>query len=225
MLDFVVRQWDFFELESPSKKVILSSDVPKNIQRRLSPLAKCVFNVAANLVENNQSLPIVFSTAHGESSKSLEMLKELANNGEISPTVFSLSVHNAISGLFSMAYANHGEMTVIAPVDEGIAPTFIEALGLLHEKNDEVLLVFYDEPLPDFYLSSTDNYDSPVTVALALKVALTGEGLPLRLSKKSAIKNSGDHAFQIRVFRDFMGGNENSLILGNHRQSWEWCKI
>jgi hypothetical protein len=225
MLDFVVRQWDFFEFESPLERVILVVDVPKNIQRRLSPLAKCVFNVAANLVESNQSLPIVFSTAHGESSKSLEILEELVNNGEISPTAFSLSVHNAISGLFSMAYANHGEMTVIAPAEEGVAPAFIEALGLLHEKNDEVLLVFYDEQLPDFYLSSTDNYDSPDTVALALKIALTGEGLPLRLDKKSAVKNVSNHAFQIKVFRDFMNGDENSLILGNHRQSWEWRKI
>lgn len=220
-----MRQWDFFKLESPSEKVILSADIPKNIQRRLSPLAKFVFNVTANLVESNQSLPLVFSTAHGESSKSLEMLEELANNGEISPTAFSLSVHNAISGLFSMAYSNHAEMTVIAPAEDGIAPAFIEALGLLHENNDEVLLVFYDEPLPDFYLSSTDDYDSPITVALALKVALTGDGLPLRLDKKSAVKNTGDHAFQISVFRDFMRGDENSLILGNHRQSWEWRKI
>lgn len=219
-----MRKWDFFELESPLERVILV-DVPKNIQRRLSPLAKCVFNVAANLVESNESLPIVFSTAHGESSKSLEMLKELANNGEISPTAFSLSVHNAISGLFSMTYANHGEMTVIAPAEEGIAPAFIEALGLLHEKNDEVLLVFYDEPLPDFYLSSTDNYDSCVTVALVLKVALIGEGLLLRLDRKSAVKNTSNHAFQIKAFHDFMGSDENSLILGNHRQSWEWSKI
>lgn len=224
MLDFVVHQWDFFELKSSTEKVIVPSDIPKNIQRRLTSLAKCVFNVAVNLVENNQSVPIVFSTSHGESNKSLEMLKELANNGEISPTTFSLSVHNAISGLFSMAYANNGEMTVIAPAEDGIVPAFIEALGLLHEKNNEVLLVFYDEPLPDFYLSSIDNSNLGA-VALALKVTLTGEGLSLRLDKKSAVKNTGDHAFQIRTFRNFMRGDENSLILGNHRQSWEWRKI
>ena len=52
---------------------------------------------------------------------------------EVSPTAFSLSVHNAIAGLFSIAYGCHQEITVIAPGQDGIAPAFIEALGLLQE--------------------------------------------------------------------------------------------
>ena len=57
------------------------------------------------------------------------MMEMIEAGEEISPTAFSLSVHNAIAGLFSMARRNNTQSTVVAPGEEGMAPAFIEALG------------------------------------------------------------------------------------------------
>jgi hypothetical protein len=241
MIEFVVRNWSAWApgvnsreqwlkwLDHPAfvptDKAAMPARVPKILQRRLSPLARAVFNAADSCIDSDKALPIIFSSAHGEVNKSLEMLKSMQKGEEVSPTAFSLSVHNAISGLFSMAYGNHQEITVIAPGQDGIAPAFIEALGLLQEGHaDEVLLVLYDEPLSDFYPSLPFALNAPAVCALALKVSLTGSGLALQFNRSSARRDDGEQALQIFSFIKFLVADEQTLALGNHRHSWEWHK-
>jgi hypothetical protein len=199
--------------------------VPKMLQRRLSPLAKAVFNAADGCLAAGERLPTVFSSAHGEICKSLDMLKAIQAGEEISPTAFSLSVHNAIAGLFSMAYANQMEITVVAPGLEGIAPAFIEALGLLQEGAAEVLLVLYDEPIADFYPFSPFNLNAQTTCALALRLALTGDGLPLQFCRSAESRNDGEHPIQLLTFLKFLLAEDQSLSLGHQGHSWRWVKL
>jgi hypothetical protein len=241
MIEFVVRNWSAWApgvncreqwlkwLDHPAfvptDKAAMPAKVPKILQRRLSPLARAVFNAADSCIDSDKALPIIFSSAHGEVNKSLEMLKSMQKGEEVSPTAFSLSVHNAISGLFSMAYGNHQEITVIAPGQDGIAPAFIEALGLLQEGHaDEVLLVLYDEPLSDFYPSLPFALNAPAVCALALKISLSGSGLALQFNRSSARRGDGEQALQIFSFIKFLVADEQTLALGNHRHSWEWHK-
>lgn len=240
--DFVLRDWsawapgmncmdDWKQWHAGSRtiqkddKAIVSDAVPKMLQRRLSPLARAVFNAADKCLEPGKPLPTVFSSAHGEVCNSLEMLKTIQAGDEISPTAFSLSVHNAIAGLFSIAYANSLESTVIAPGLEGIAPAFIEALGILQEGAEEALLVLYDEPIADFYPISPFNLNAEFPCALALRIALSGDGLPLRFSRSSESRDDGEHPVQLLTFLRFLLAEEQSLSLGNQGHSWRWDKI
>ncbi|WP_333874708.1 beta-ketoacyl synthase chain length factor [Methylobacter sp.] len=219
------QNWDDHQPFAQQEKAAISVAVPKLLQRRLSPLARAVFNAAEGCIDSDKVLPIVFSSAHGEVNKSLEMLQSMQRGEDVSPTAFSLSVHNAISGLFSMAYGYHQEITVIAPGQDGIAPAFIEALGLLQEGHaDEVLIVLYDEPLSDFYPSLPFALNAPAICALALKISLAGSGLPLQFCRSSAHRNDGEHALQIFSFLKFLVADDKALVLGNHRHSWEWHK-
>jgi hypothetical protein len=219
------RKWHDHQTFVQAQKAAIPAQVPKLLQRRLSPLARAVFYAADGCIDSEKSLPIIFSSAHGEVNKSLEMLQSMQKGEEVSPTAFSLSVHNAISGLFSMAYGCHREITVIAPGQDGIAPAFIEALGLLQEGHaDEVLIVLYDEPLSDFYPSLPFALNAPAICALALKISLTGSGLPLQFNRSPAHRDDGEHALQIFSFIKFLVADIKSLALGNHRHSWEWHK-
>ena len=107
------------------------------------------------------------------------MMKMIEQGEEISPTAFSLSVHNAIAGLFSMAFQNNNESTVIAPGEEGISTAFIEALGMIQEGKDEILIVLYDEPLVDFYPSAPYQLSTIESRAITLLVSSQGKGLLL----------------------------------------------
>lgn len=239
--DFIVKQWNAWapglscredwqkrhdrQPFAHAEKASIPAAVPKALQRRLSPLARAVFNAGDACIDGDKPLPIIFSSSHGEVNKSLEMLKSMQKGEEVSPTAFSLSVHNAIPGLFSIAYANHQEITVIAPGQDGIAPAFIEALGLLQERHtDEVLIVLYDEPLSDFYPSLPFALNAPAVCALALRISLTGIGLPLQLNRSPARRDDGEHALQIFSFIKFLVADDRLLALGNHRHSWEWHK-
>lgn len=199
--------------------------VPKMMQRRLSPLARAVFNAADQCLAHDENLPIVFSSAHGEVSKSLEMLKAIQTGEELSPAAFSLSVHNAIAGLFSITYANQQEITVIAPGLEGIAPAFIEALGLLQEGAPAVGLILYDEPLADFYPVSPFKLNAEFPCALSLKIVLQGEGLPLRFYRSSTPRDDGEHPLQLLAFIKFLVNEDNSLRVGYRGHGWGWDKL
>ena len=205
-------------------KAAVPDSVPKMLQRRLSPLAKAVFNSADKCIVTGEQIPAVFSSANGEICKSLEMLKALQAGDDISPAAFSLSVHNAIAGLLSMVYANQQEITVIAPGQEGIAPAFIEGLGLLQEGADAVLLILYDEPIPDFYPASPFNFNADKSYALTLRIALTGAGLPMQLSRSSMTRDDGEHPIQLLAFLMFLVAEDKSLRLGNREHSWQWQK-
>jgi Beta-ketoacyl synthase, N-terminal domain len=198
--------------------------VPKMLQRRLSPLARAVFNAAHQCLAEGENLPTVLSSAHGEVSKSLEMLKAIQAGEELSPAAFSLSVHNAISGLFSIAYANQQEITVIAPGLEGIAPAFIEALGLLHEGAPTVGLILYDEPIANFYPVSPFKLNAEFPCALALKITLQGDGLPMRFYRSSKPRDDGEHPVQLLAFLRFLLAEDKSLLVGNQGHSWRWDK-
>lgn len=235
LLDFVVQAWNAWAPEqscyehgglvvSQIDTALIGAIVPKLMQRRLSPLAKGVFTAAQYCIAADKTSPIVFSSAHGEVNKALQMLKEIQNGDELSPTAFSLSVHNAISGLISIAYRKHQEIMVIAPGQDGIAPAFIEALGILQEYADSVVIVFYDEPLGDFYPSLPFALSAANSCALAIKIALHGDGLPLQLCSSPDVRDDGEHAVQIVAFLNFLAAEEQFIQLGNHRHSWIWRK-
>ncbi len=231
MADFILCNWSAWApgLERKDDRLMESGNaaakcVPKTLQRRLTPLAKAVFNVAGPCIESGKTPPVVFSSAHGEICKSLAMLKTIQAGEELSPTAFSLSVHNAIAGLFSIAYGNTQEITVLAPGQEGIAPAFIEALGMLHEGAGEVLMLLYDEPIADFYPIAPFNLNTSSPCVLALRIALTGDGLPLQFLRSPQPRDDGEHPVQLLHFLKFLLAGERSLSLGNQGHSWTWCK-
>jgi len=230
--DFILRQWRAW---APGLSVIddrllaygntaVPKHVPKMLQRRLTPLARAVINVADPCLGNGKTLPVVFSSAHGEICKSLAMLNAIQAGHELSPTAFSLSVHNAIAGLFSIAYGNSQEITVIAPGQEGIAPAFIEALGLLHEGADEVLVMLYDEPIADFYPVAPFNLNAFFPCVLGLSMALSGVGQALALHRSAQSRDDGEHPVQLSSFLRFLLAEERVLNLGNRGHSWTWQK-
>ena len=230
--DFILCQWSAWAPGLGAKddrlmelgNSVVPECVPKMLRRRLTPLARAVFNVADQCIESGKTLPVVFSSAHGEICKSLAMLKTIQAGHELSPTAFSLSVHNAIAGLFSIAYRNSQEITVIAPGQEGIAPAFIEALGMLQEGVDEVLIILYDEPIADFYPIAPFNLNSPYPCVLALRIALTGDGLPLQFDRCTQSRDDGEQPLQLQLFLKFLLAKERSLSLGNQGHSWTWRK-
>lgn len=219
------QRWRLGEVATGDQEPPPPKLIPRALLRRLSPLAKAVFNAIVPCAQTGAAIPAVFSSSHGEIVKSLQMLEALQSGDELSPTAFSLSVHNAIAGLFSIAFGDHQEISVVAPGNDGMASGFIEALGLLHEGHSEVLLVFYDEPLPEFYPVEPFKMDGAFVCALALKLALTGGGMRLRFQRRFSERYDGEQPLQLPAFIDFLLSEQRDFCLGNACHSWRWLKI
>lgn len=233
-LGFTLQHWCLWQSEQPSLPVdrwpggeVLpcnkgSADVgflPMMQSRRLSPLARAACAVANHCREKHGDMPSVFFSSHGESQYYFEMLNGIAAREDISPSRFSLCVHNAIAGLSSFHSTSFQPYVSLAGGTEGLFAAFLEAGGLLLE-TPKVLVVCYEQPLPEAY--RVDLETSETTWALALVLSRAGNpGQQLRLTRKpndgiSATEDTGQSLIQAIL------ANQRSSTCRLDRSIWQW---
>lgn len=144
------------------------SFLPAMQRRRLSRMARMAFSVGWPLAEGLQDLPLVFISRHGETPRTLDILTDLANDQPLSPTQFSLSVHNAVIGLWSILRNETSEMTALAAAGDGLEHGVLEAAALLNEGAPAVLLVITEEQPPEAYAGWIHDVPFPYALALLL---------------------------------------------------------
>lgn len=124
--------------------------IPAMQRRRLSRLAKLALNSAMQTLATQHADYIVWVSQYGDEAKTLNILEDVLREQTPSPTQFSTSVHNAISGLYSILCQDATPATSLAGSwNDGL----IEAYAWLKTRPEarQVLLVYYDEALPDIY--------------------------------------------------------------------------
>ena len=125
--------------------------IPAMQRRRLSRLAKLALNSAMQTLDTYKVDYIVWVSQYGDETKTLNILEDVLNDQTPSPTQFSTSVHNAISGLYSILYQDATPATSLAGSwNDGL----IEAYAWLKTMPEarQVLLVYYDDALPEIYI-------------------------------------------------------------------------
>lgn len=142
--------------------------LPALQRRRLSRLARMAFAVAAPLADGQPPMPLVYVSRHGETPRTLGLLEELAREEPLSPTQFSLSVHNAIIGLWSILRGDTSEMTALAGEADGLEHAILEACALLAEGAPQVLVIAAEDAPPAPYRPWID--DVPFAYAVALRL-------------------------------------------------------
>jgi len=97
-------------------------------RRRLSLLARAAFRVAGQVLAHipataRADTVCLFANAYGQCGNTVKMLQTIAAQQATSPTAFSLSVHNAIAGQFSIAHQLTGPSSTLAPGRDGLGNT------------------------------------------------------------------------------------------------------
>ena len=131
------------------------------LRRRAGFLDRMALEVAYQCLDDRCGVPAIFCSRHGETSRSVDLLTDLAKGLPLSPTTFGLSVHNATGGLFSIARGDHAASSALAAGQSTVEHAVIEACGLLADGDSEVLLVVYDRPLPALYSAYQDCHEQP----------------------------------------------------------------
>ena len=125
--------------------------IPAMQRRRLSRLAKLALNSAIQTLNTHKVDYIVWVSQYGDEAKTLNILEDVLSEQTPSPTQFSTSVHNAISGLYSILCQDATPATSLAGSwNDGL----IEAYAWLKTQPEarQVLLVYYDDALPEIYI-------------------------------------------------------------------------
>lgn len=187
MFSFKLRGWNAFAagLDTPdlwstwlddpkftSKEVNKAAmkHIPPMLRRRFSEMGKNAIGATSTLLAEGEHIPLVFASRHGDVDLTLSLLETIAKEEPLSPTGFSLAVHNAFTGLFSIARDDLSEVTAIAATDALIPCAILEAATQLQE-HENVLCIICDSPLPELY--QPFSYSAPFGYAVAMVLSRT----------------------------------------------------
>ncbi|MDG2525349.1 beta-ketoacyl synthase chain length factor [Stenotrophomonas sp. HITSZ_GD] len=134
------------------------ADVPPVMRRRIDRLGRMAISATddCDVSPVRENVPLVFVSRHGDVDGSVELLRALGQTELLSPTAFSLSVHNAVAALYSIVRKRRGNYLALAGGAASVENACVEAAGLLADGAPEVLLVCYDGQLPDIYADFAD---------------------------------------------------------------------
>lgn len=71
---------------------------------------------------------LVFASEYGDYERVVKLIKQRQEDGDVSPSDFSSSVHNACIGLFSLLEKNHASYNSISAGDETISLGLLESI-------------------------------------------------------------------------------------------------
>jgi hypothetical protein len=153
----------------------LVKDIPMMTRRRLGRLGRMALRVAmdAGACADDH---LVFASRYGDSQCHGALMRDLASQKGLSPTDFSMSVHNAYAGVLSILQQNTHSHTAISAGADSFCAGLLEAVMLLQQCPErEVLLVYYEEPLEP-YLRSSETDGADLALALRMSTGLDAAG-------------------------------------------------
>jgi hypothetical protein len=131
---------------------------PKAQLRRLSPFSKVALHCLDIPQALTDNLPLVFASQHGDLAKTVELIKNTAIDEDLSPTQFALSVHNATTGLFSIATKNTAPTTTISAGNNTFIEGLIEASMQCLQEETPVLYTFCEFDVPSEYRQFQESF-------------------------------------------------------------------
>ncbi len=130
MLPYRVRHAEVWQPMNAAERPPMAP-LPKTLPRRMSRLSRavlsCVSRLAAVVGGEVLQYPVVYASRYGEIARTLNLLDEYEQYGEMSPAGFSVSVHNAPATLLSLVTGNCENSTTLAAGEDTLRMGMLEA--------------------------------------------------------------------------------------------------
>lgn len=227
---------DWTQIEMSGEEQLHSSlpkaqRIPPMLRRRLGSLGKAAIASSEDLVaEIDEPMPTVFCSQHGDLNRTLELLESLTNNDPLSPTQFSLSVHNAIAGIYSIARKDHSPTTALSCAQDDVSSALLETQLILQEQQCQyALCIVHDEPIPTRYCTTglpTKAYaasfllrSTPIDNAQQLKLSVGP-----REDSPSLATDTDNQPSALSLVKFLNQKTKHSLCLTLPSRSWLWQK-
>jgi Beta-ketoacyl synthase, N-terminal domain len=210
--------WLKSELPAPPEEQLDLSFLPSLLRRRLDRFGRMALYTAWPCVEGIGTVQHIFASRHGSLNRTVELLTALANEETLSPTQFTLSVHNSVAGLFAIGRGDRSAATAMAAGPDTLGLSILEGANMIAEGSKYVLVTYADDSVPEIYRKHiTGRARLPFTVSLLLTSA-PESALCCRLEHqaKPLAKSQSTESALIR----FLLKDVSQVVLGTH-QTWQ----
>ena len=182
------------------------AEMPAMQRRRVERLGRAALQVAWRCQRDDENdLPLVFASRHGDILRTHAMLAELARDEPLSPTSFGLSTHNAIAAQYSIARLLQGHYLAVSAGRGSAEAGVREAQALMADGARAALVVMYDGPTPDDYASYRE--ESEALYAWAWRIVPARADLPTFSLRPGAPAASRLLPQGLEVLRFFLSGD------------------
>jgi len=197
--------------------------LPPMFRRRCSLLTKIALSLVHRLLAvRDTSIPLgspIFASRYGEIETTISLLQQLVQKDDLSPTGFSLSVHNTAAGQYSIIQKDRSPTLSLAAGPATLCYALHEAHALLLEDaNREILIVLAEEALPTQCHDFADTPQLPHGIGL---IVGSSEGTRIVISreKRSAVKRERTTPAPLDILPLLLAG-EGVLELPDGRHTW-----
>jgi hypothetical protein len=194
------------------------------MRRRLSALSRMALKVAGDCLGAQAKARVVFASRHGELRRTTDILGDIEAGKPVSPNAFSLSVLNAMSGLFGIVRGDRSAATAISAGAETLGYALLEAHAQhADEPASPVLVVYADEPADARY-GAIEQEVQRGAFALLLDVNEAQQG-ELACSVTQRPRGASAHermfATQSEALHHCLSGGESAAWEGSGG-TWQW---
>lgn len=216
-LQFSIARWSWWEPSEPGASAEIP-EVPLLLRRRASSADRAALRVAFDCVGPKGETRAVFCSRHGEVHRSVELLEALARGEPLSPTAFSLSVHNAAAALYSITRGDTSAISALAAGADSLPQGVLEATAQLSDGAEEVLVVAYDDALPAPFQRFGTADDAPGALGLLLR----REGEPTYSLELSASDGDAPGRAHAPSLAAFLKDSSAALEISSGPRRWTW---
>ncbi len=194
--------------------------IPPMLRRRMSSLSKLAVQTATQLSLGTDIDYIVFASRHGELTRTVKLIEDILAGNDASPILFSQSVHNTAAGLFTISTKQAIPVCSLAAGENTLHSALIEASCYLQEHpRDKVLVVNFDEPLPEPYHSFELQEYQGFALGLLLE---SGMEFQIKAIKQAQLsESSSPQAFSCI---DYLLNEKKTVSISSKKSNWIWEK-
>ncbi|SAK83028.1 hypothetical protein AWB79_05571 [Caballeronia hypogeia] len=189
-------------------------------RRRLSTLSRAALKVAHDCAADVPAVRVVFASRHGELGRTTEILHTIDAGGTVSPTSFSLSVLNTMTGVLGIVRGDRTAVSALSAGNETLGYALLEAHAqYATDASSPVLLVYADEPADPAYGEVEDEVEAGALAILLDASASAGRLTCARAERSEAAREP--FASQSRAVQHCLDTRAASEWRGRH-STWQW---
>lgn len=219
------QEWANGTLDEWTGEIAKYQKIPMMTARRMSVPSRLAVETGLTLLDAKPDAAI-FISRHGELERTYKIVRNLAENQDLSPTDFAMSVHNTAAGLLTIVAKQMLPITSLAAGRDGFQQGLMEAQAMLVSGATRILLVDFDGIVPAAYHASFKEPAWPYAVGLLVSA---GDQLHCQniVNQPPAILQPSEQLPQVLQFlRAWLSGRTEFVINGstinNTTVRWQW---